>query len=304
MINHHPNINGAAMKKIIFTILSVSLIVTSFGYTVSPEEKYQEKVVEPTNLGKNEFKEFLVLVIPKDTVFREYYENSRLAIGTEYKALLKEQYEYVIELLKEMNQQEVLDKSEQPAQKIELQYSDDELSRLDNCKGKDYNKIFYGAMKGDAAELYMLGLCHLYGYGGTTISVEKADEYFSCSALLGFAPALDKIKGMYLEKENLFLFMVYLNLTASSGHPEFTMPYHDQRKQLIDKFGISMVKEIERVATEKKMRIYSTINEMEECEDKIKKTLDLLFVKQGIVGEDNKYDMKYWEKFFEKKDNS
>lgn len=44
-MGNYPNINGVTMKKIIFTILSVSLVVTSFGYAVSQEDKFQEKAM-------------------------------------------------------------------------------------------------------------------------------------------------------------------------------------------------------------------------------------------------------------------
>jgi hypothetical protein len=42
MVNY-PNTNGARMKKIIFTILSVSLVVTSFGHAVSKKTNTKRK---------------------------------------------------------------------------------------------------------------------------------------------------------------------------------------------------------------------------------------------------------------------
>lgn len=391
MVNY-PIINGATMKKIIFTMLSVSLVVTSFGHAVSQEDK-QEKILKQTRFEENEFKELLILVIPKDTVFREHYEESRLAVGKviaalkeeknldselqretieitkkaqrkleefreavikfqnssnpnirkavrellkineygkvvlqqnysfvsspndfmsseaeisklkEYRSLLAEQYEYVCELLKEISEVESTH-IEEPAEKVEFQYSKEELKAMDKWKNKTMNELILDANNGDSVALYMLGMGHLYGQGGFPINVEQANKYFSTSALLGFAPAMDKIKGMYLEDNpNLFLVFVYVNLTASFGHPEFTMIYHNQRKHIVEKFGNSMAKEIERIASQKTIKIYTTMNQLNESKDKMKTTFNLLFVEDGIIGEDAEFGADYWEKFFNKKDS-
>lgn len=394
-MGNYPIINGVTMKKIIFTMLSVSLVVTSFGYAVSQEDKYQEKVLKPTHLEGNEFKELLILVIPKDTVFREQYEESRLAVGKviaslkeekaldrelqeetigitrkaqrkleefreavlsfqnssnpnirkavrellkineygkvvlqqnynfvsspndfmsseaeisklkEYRSLLADQYEYVFELLKEISEAESAHIKE-PAEKVEFQYSQEELKAMDKWKNKTMNELIFDANNGDAVAIYMQGMMYLYGQGGFPINVKDADKYFATSALLGFAPAIDKIKGMYLDDDqnpNPFLFLVYLNLTASFGHHEFTMIYHDQRKKIVEKFGNSMAKEIERIASQKTMKIYTAMNQLNESKDKMKTTFNLLFVEDGIIGEDAEFGADYWEKFFNKKDS-
>lgn len=382
------------MKKIIFTILSVGFAVTSFSSVMAEEDKLQERVLQPKQIRENEFKKFLMMVIPKETVFRKYYEESRVAVGkviaavkeektldsglqgeaigiinkaqrsleefseavksfqnssnpnirksvrellkineygnivlqqnynfvsspnkfissdeginklAEYKKLLTEQYEYIFELLKEISEAELAEPKE-VTEKVEFQYSKEELKAMDKWKSKTMNELIFDANNGDAVALYMLGMGHLYGQGGFPINVEQADRYFATSALLGFAPAIDKIKGMYLEdndKPNPFLVFVYVNLTASFGHPEFTMIYHNQRKCIVEKFGNSMANEIERIATQKTMKIYKAMNQLNESADKMKTTFNFLFVEGGIIGEDAEFGTDYWEKFFNKKD--
>jgi hypothetical protein len=349
--------------------------------------------LKQTHLEGNEFKELLILVIPKDTVFREHYEESRLAVGKviaslkeektldselqretieitrqaqrkleefreavikfqnssnpnirkavrellkineygkvvlqqnysfvsspndfmsseaeisklkEYRSLLAEQYEYVCELLKEISEVES-PHLEEPAEKVEFQYSKEELKAMDKWKNKTMNELISDANNGDSVALYMLGMGHLYGQGGFPINIEQANKYFATSALLGFAPAMDKIKGMYLEDNpNVFLVFVYVNLTASFGHPEFTMIYHNQRKHIVEKFGNSMANEIERIASQKTVKIYKAMNQLNESKDKMKMTFNLLFVEDGIIGEDAEFGADYWEKFFNKKDS-
>lgn len=183
---------------------------------------------------------------------------------------------------------------------IEFQYSQEELKAMEHWQDKTINKMMSDALNGDAAALYMLGMCQLYGIGGFPINLEQAKQCFSTSALLGFAPAIDKVKGFYIDdinNPNPFLILVYLNLTASFGHSEFTMPYHDRRKCVVEKFGDAMAKEIERIATAKITKIYDTMNQMEKSEDRVKMTL-MLFVEEGIIGEDAQFDADYWRKFY------
>ena len=78
------------MKKIIFTVLSAGCVVTSFSSVMAQEDKPREKALQPTHLEGNEFKEFLTLVIPKETVFREHYEELRVAVGKVIAALEEE----------------------------------------------------------------------------------------------------------------------------------------------------------------------------------------------------------------------
>lgn len=220
----------------------------------------------------------------------------------EHTALLKEQYEYIGELLKKTNEVESTNPREVTGQ-IEFQYSEKELKAMDKWKDKAMNDLISDAHNGDAVALYMMGLSYLYGQGGFPINIESADIYFATSALLGFAPAIDKIKGMYLEdveNPNPMLFYVYLNLTASFGHPEFTMIYHDQRKHIAEKFGSSMVKEIERIAAAKTLKILEAKNQIEDSAEKMRTTFNLLHVEGGIIGEDVNFGPDYWENFFKK----
>jgi len=185
--------------------------------------------------------------------------------------------------------------------KLELKYSKEELNAMDKWKNTTMNELISDALDGDAVALHMVGLAYLYGMGGFPIDVKQADRYFATSALLGFAPAIDKVKSIYLEdKTNPFLFFVYLNLTASSGHHEFTMAYHFQRRRVIEKCGLSMANEIERIANEKRMKIYQAADQLAESEDKMRTTFNWLYIEEGIVGEDVQYGMDYWEKFVNK----
>jgi TPR repeat protein len=382
------------MKKFIITILSVVFCAASFNSAMSQEERSQEKALKSTHFEDSKFKEFLTLVFPKETAFRELYEESRLVVVkvvsafkvdesldvglqgeafgiirkaqrkleefrevattfqnssnpnirksvrellkineygnvvlqqrynfvlhpneflssddginklNEYSALLKEQYEYVFELLKEISEVELTEPKEE-AEKVEFQYSQEELKAMDKWKNKTMSEMIFDANNGDAVALYMLGMAHLYGQGGFPINVEQADRYFATSALLGFAPAMDKIKGMYLDDNNPnpFLVFVYVNLTASFGHPEFTMIYHNQRKCIVEKFGNTMANEIERIATQKTMKIYKAMNQLSESKDKMKTAFNFLFVEDGIIGEDAEFGVEYWEKFFNKKNS-
>lgn len=377
------------MKKIILTILLVGVVVTTFGHAVSQEDKPQEKILKQAPFEENKVRELLILVIPKDTVFREHYEETRLVVGKiisalkeknldrdlqeeaidiirkaqskleefreavssfqnyshpntrkvvrellkineygkivlqqsynfvsspddflsseagisklkENRSLLAEQYEYIFELLKEICPSESTHE-EEPAEKVEFQYSQEELKAMDKWKNKTMTELIFDANNGDAVALYMIGMSHLYGQGGFPINVKQADKYFATSALLGFAPAMDKIKGMYVEDgQNPFLIFVYVNLTASFGHPEFTMVYHNQRKCIVEKFGNAMANEIERIATQKAMKIYKAMDQLSKSEDKMKTTFNFLFVEDGIIGEDVEFGMEYWEKFFKK----
>ncbi|MEG0287050.1 MAG: hypothetical protein RSB82_04885 [Victivallaceae bacterium] len=72
---------------------------------------------------------------------------------------------------------------------------------------------------------------------------------------------------------------------------------------MVEKFGNAMANEIERIATQKTMKIYKAMNQLSESEDKMKTTFNFLFVEDGIIGEDAEFGADYWEKFFNKKDS-
>lgn len=168
-------------------------------------------------------------------------------------------------------------------------------------KDKTMDDLLQDAYQGDAVALYMMGLGYLYGKSGFPINVEYADHHFVVSALLGFAPAIDKIRGMYLESDapNPFLVYVYVNLTAAFGHPEYTMAYHEMRQKIGEKFGFAIVKEIERIAAEKTVKIYEAMNEVEKSKNRTQ-VISRMLITGGLVAEDDLFGSKYWEEIFKK----
>ena len=114
---------------------------------------------------------------------------------------------------------------------VELAFTNDELEAIGKWKRNNlsYEVMADDALNGDKAALYMIGMGYLTGMpsGLFTIDIETANCYFSLSASLGFAPALNKIRSMYLEDcPNPWLMLVYLNLAASLGHQELLLGYH------------------------------------------------------------------------------
>ena len=184
-------------------------------------------------------------------------------------------------------------------EKIELKYTTEELVAMDKWNGISIDQLIDDAFKGDNAGLYMLGMFHLYGMGGCSIDVSTANLFFAASASLGYAPAIDKIKSMYLEDhQNIFLMMVYVNLTASFGHHEFIMVYHEQRSKLVQRFGAEFAQEIESIAKKKKSVIFENIKELEDTSDKEEFVSTIIFGEKGVLAEDVFYDNNYWKSLF------
>lgn len=214
---------------------------------------------------------------------------------TEYTALFKDQYDYLKELLEAILTGESLrTPASTPTIPVELEYTQDELNSMEKWKDKSLDDMMHDALRGDSAALHMIGMCLLYGHG-MPINVEQANSFFAASASLGFAPAIDKIRSMYVENDpNPFLSMIYANLTTSFGHLEYSMPYHQLRTQAVEQFGKVVVDEIERIATKKMSKIIECQRKVKEARDKIKATTSLMVI-DGIVCEDIYYGPKYWE---------
>jgi len=133
---------------------------------------------------------------------------------------------------------------------------------------QDFNLATIEAMNGDRGALYMVGFTFLTG-NGIPVDVNMANTLFAKSASLGFAPALDKIRSMYMEDTpNPFLAMVYVNLTIAFGHPELVMGYHKLMNDLKESLGSSHIQnEIEKAASEK-------YNIILKNQDKFKNAID------------------------------
>jgi hypothetical protein len=183
--------------------------------------------------------------------------------------------------------------------KVELEFTQDELKAMDKWKSLSFEDLARDAMKGDAVGLYMIGCVYLYGMKGFTIDVNHADNFFAFSASFGFAPAIDKIRAMYMEQNNLFLLFVYNNLTISYGHSEFVMKYHEFRDAIRKKFGTKVCEEIERIAAEKREAIEKNIENLKLAKDKSEFVFDLVAKHQRLPDEDHKYSLDYWLKFAE-----
>lgn len=174
-----------------------------------------------------------------------------------------------------------------------------ELS-LDRWKNSDneaaLEQIINAGLNGDRGALYVLGSMYKTGKNGVPIDIEAANSYFIVSASLGFAPALDKVRRMYLyDTPNLYLMMIYLNLTITAGHTEFVNSYNKLKNELIHDFGESIIQEIERISRHKQYII-----EKNRVELKCNKTTDFITSNafQSITAEDLLLDNDYWYKIY------
>jgi TPR repeat protein len=182
--------------------------------------------------------------------------------------------------------------------KVEFIYTEQE--QRDILKWKQQNKsmddLIRDAMNGDRVALYNLGGYFLLGLD-FPIDVRQANSYFAESASLGFAPALHELAQMYINDEsNVFLGLVYKNLTISFGHTEFTPSYHDLRNKIIKdsgKNGQRIINEIERIASHKRAIILKNQN-WAENKQKNKESWSLSLINQ-ITYEDYQYDIDYWQ---------
>ncbi len=175
----------------------------------------------------------------------------------------------------------------------QLTYTEGELAELSKWSNMTLDDLTKDALNCDRAALYNLGMCYLTGIRGFVIDVENANSFFAQSASLGFAPALDKLKSMYIEdKSDPLLALVYLNLAASFNHPELVTPYHKIRAKVSTAAGNEIVKEIEKIATEKRKTIEQNISDHKS--KKIKTPLDL--ITRDITDLDCIYSDAYWQR--------
>ena len=179
---------------------------------------------------------------------------------------------------------------------VELIYTKEEQASIGKWKNRSLEDLILDALNADRGALYFLGFCYLMGYG-VTIDIKMANEYFSQSASLGFAPAIDKIKYMYLyDNPNPYLTLVYLNLVVSLGHYELTRAYHKLREQIAEKFGQNIIIEIEKIAASKRKIILKNQKELEKADDKT-----LFYCKMNkITDEDVTFDNNYWLRIWQK----
>ncbi len=163
-------------------------------------------------------------------------------------------------------------------------FTDEEYIQVEKWKNAPYE---VDALMNDAAGLYVLGMYHLLGQHGNSIDVARAHTFFAASASLGFGPSLNKIKSKCQDNDkNIFLSLVYLNLTASAGHPEIVMQYHAERAQIAAQHGEAIALEIEKIASEKRAAITQNANKSNTRE---------LLSSGGITSQDATYSHAYWK---------
>lgn len=187
--------------------------------------------------------------------------------------------------------------SAEKSQEVEFKFTNEELSEVSKWKSKSEEDMWNDAFKCDRAALYMGGMCLLTGKTGFTIDVSSADLLFSVSASFGFAPSLKQLIHKNIEDENIFLILVYTNLMTSLGHGEYIETYHNLRENVMRGFGNDVLKEVEKIAAQKKERIDSNIKNLASTNDK-----ESLFIEMScngclIDGDDFKFDQSYWLPF-------
>lgn len=185
---------------------------------------------------------------------------------------------------------------------VDLIPTKEEIAALEKWKDKFIEEWFEDSFSGDRAGLYMFGMSYLLGNKNLeiTIDVNQANYYFAKSASLGFPPALDKIRSMYIEDyPNFWLTMVYVNLTISAGHHEFAKGYYKLRADTIEKCGQEagsiLFREVERIALQKQKLILENQKNLAKAADKQKFILGMPL----ITDRDRFFDSNYWAKIYE-----
>lgn len=258
------------------------------------------------NSRVSEISEQCIIYVEYGTILLEHYKKfitnpmefitSEKTVNrfTKYGELFKKQEDHLVKLIGKAGKTESL--AEDKKAVVRLQLTDEESKAMEKWKDLTITDMIQDAMQGDAAGLYMIGMCNLYGTGGFSINIEEANRYFAASATLGFAPGIDKIKFMYMEDIiNPYLALVYANLTSSFGHSEFTMCYHNLRQNLMESDKQAICTEIEKIATLKLLKIYETMNKVATSDDKTRIVYSILFDKGAIVAEDPLFVDDYWE---------
>jgi hypothetical protein len=176
-----------------------------------------------------------------------------------------------------------------------IEYSKEELRSLEKWKQRPLVQLVIDALEGDPAALYIIGLGYKYGEAGLPQSTQIANKYFAISASLGFPPAIDKIKTVYLEDDsNPLLALVYTNLEISFGHEELTSLYQEQKALLEKKFGSHAIKEVEKIAETKK---HAILDQREKIKKSTNKTNEMVVLLKtlGVVAEDKILGPEHWK---------
>ncbi len=175
----------------------------------------------------------------------------------------------------------------------------EELDAIAQWKERPFEEIVAAAFAGNPAAAYTVGITYLFGLGGP-VDTNMANDFFSMGATVGFGPTLHKIQFMYLEDTpNIFLAMVYLNLTIASGHKEEFLKYekvkNSFRESLKNEKSNRIISEIERIATHK----YAAIKKNQKLASSHNNNAKFIFETENITDEDLLFDTDYWGKVAE-----
>lgn len=217
-------------------------------------------------------------------IFIGFFFLAKVGLWKNYNAV----HIYTAEEQNKINSETIPDQSE-------FIYTEQEQKDMAKWKNKTMDSLVEDADKGNGAALWMIGTSFLTGSMGLPLNVEFADRYYSKSASVGFAPSIDQIFRKYVNDEsNIFLGLVYKNLTISFGHTEFIKVYHNFRDKIIKnlgKDGQRIINEIERIAMQKKTIILKNQNHIQDRQND-KKACDLSL--KDITDKDYQYDSDYW----------
>ena len=159
---------------------------------------------------------------------------------------------------------------------IEFIYTDSEIKEIGKWNNKTIKDLVEDFRQGDPSD--------------------AAQKFFGCLASIGFAPALNQVAQHHIkDKPNPFLEFVYINLTISFGHTEFAEGYYDVRSVVIKELCPEVMKEIEKVADDKKSVILKNQSDYKINHDKMPFS-DYPFSDYivNITKEDHKYGNKNW----------
>lgn len=243
--------------------------------------------------AQDNYDQFCVLFSKIDD--REYL-NEQAQIILKYDEDLREQYNRVKDLFETIDGNE---SSKKLIAAIKFQYSEQEIKLMELWKKKKAEKNPWMGMSRKeirevlGAGMFSMGNRHLFEKG----EEDEANKCYSTGSVMGFAPSIEMIRAAYGEKmDNPSLILVYTNLVISYGHNELYKDYHEIRKQWIDKGAANLIKEIERIAGQKKLKIEQFINRFDNGQ--VANLFDEnSYEKCGFLEEDRRLGWDYWEKY-------
>ena len=180
---------------------------------------------------------------------------------------------------------------------VEFELTKEEIAEMGKWKHRSMEELTSDAFNGDRGALYMLGIGYLCGTNGA-IDVEKANQFFSMSASLGFGPSLNQLRAISIENQNPWLGLVYANLVVSSGHKEFVVGYHLLRDKLLKtkKYRRKIAQIIEEISATKKKLIQKNQRGLKKAADKRQFFLGEM---KNITMDDSCFDNDFWKSIWE-----